>query len=69
MHIVLSIHREMRMDLNLKTLVSLEYCIGFVDFRCTNSRTSYHAVCTTGCYRQKVAFTVDCEVDAKVTPD
>ena len=34
-----SIHREMRMDLNQKTLVSQEYCTGFVDCRHTNSRS------------------------------
>ena len=38
--------REMRMDLNQKKLVSQEYCTGFVDRRCTNSRTSYHTVCS-----------------------
>ena len=39
-HIVLSIHREMRMDLNQKTLVSHEYFTGFVDCRHINSRTT-----------------------------
>ena len=47
-HIVVSIHREMRMDLNKKTLVSQEYCTGFVDCRHTNLRTSYHTLCATG---------------------
>ena len=46
LHIVLSTRREM--DLNQKTLVSQEYCTGFVDCRHTNSQTSYHTICTTG---------------------
>ena len=72
MHIVLSIHREMRMDLNQNTVVSQEYCTGFVDCRHINSRTSYHTVCATGYWKKlggtmlkvKVDFAVSCAVDA-----
>ena len=51
MHIVLSTHREIRMDLNQKKLVSQEYCTGFVDCRHKNSQTSYHNVCANGYWK------------------
>ena len=56
-------HRELRMDLNQKTLVREEYCTAFVDCRHTNSQTSYHTVCTTDVqkkllYNSRLSFTV-----------
>ena len=50
--LVLSVHSEMSMDLNQKTLVSQECCIGFVDCRRTNLQTIYHPICTTGYWKK-----------------
>ena len=44
----------MRRNLNQKTLVSQEYCTGFVDCRYTNLWTSYHNVSTTGYWKRLV---------------
>ena len=52
MHIVLSTHRAMRMDLNQKTMVSQGYCTWFVNCRHTNLQTGCHTICTNGYWKK-----------------